>query len=1128
MANNKTYSRGIKIYIDGKEVEGSVGNINKQLRKLRGEMKNLTIGTEEYEKKAAEIRKLNGILDEHRSKLKGVENTVEGSVGQMRARVRELTEEIGKLAVGTEEYENKASQLRTLNSLIKEHQDYIKGVGDETQTTSGKFGGLMDVIKGRFEGMGKSFLGGFGSILDGMKGSWLKFAGWLGAAVVALKGTLDAGRWWYDYNTEIEEAQRLTKEFTGLVGKDLTHVQSQISSIAKSMGKDYKEVLSTADMLMNQFGVSADEAINAIKDGIQAGGDLNGTLLQQLNQFAPAAKDAGNSIQDLVSMIVQTRSGIFNESGMAMIQQAENKLRTMSAATAKSLDAIGISSKQLEEDLVSGQTTMFEAVQMVSNKLMELPQNSAAVGQAMKDVFGKTASNEGMAMVAAIGDMTTNMDELKDVTGEYGELQRQQIEAEAELTEKFENFFNIGQSGFQELTGKAKLYITQALISAIDNTKKLVNWFIDLYNKSVVVRGSIQAIALNFRQVWNAAKTSVNLIIDVFKQLGRMLKGVGDTLKGVFTLDFDLMGKGLEQMFNIGPLLKEWKDDAVKGFRDAAGAAADAWNNTLDGKIKPISIEGHSSEAEQGGVVVVGHRKGVEGTADTSNKSMGGKRTIKTDKKNTSKDDAAKAEAKAEAERRKQVQQALAAIDLEYQQKAAALREAFVNGEIAKQEELEQQLLVIEREMLEKKLEVANLEPAERQKILDKIISMQQTLREQVTAALEEIRQSQLSEYDRQREELQNSVDREREVLLQGYEQKLIDKATFDSSIETLEKSHREKLQEIQDAEDEAEKAKRTISARDMLAQVNEKYAIAYDMTMDFANNLGVVLGKAMQGEKKAWHDFLKSIIIMALDAVEKMLPIWMANSTGRNVSILGVAGLPKAAIEMAAITAAIEVAKGIVSTFSEGGYTGKGKKKDPAGIVHKGEYVIPQEGVNNPALKPVLEVMETARRRGTLQQVTETDIAEAVEGETKKEDKVFPKDVSETSKVETPVSNVATSKGNVATSNENVATSEKIVANAPAVSPISIDVIQKSVGSIANLSQNGIKSVYGSTHATPSPSSMPDLGVLRDVASAVRDLRSRLEEPITAQTYTVGKGGIENSQKLVEKMRRNASRKTN
>ena len=138
MANSKTYSRSLKIYIDGKEVEGSVGAINKELRKLRGEMKNLTIGTEEYEKKAAEIRKLNGILDEHRK--------------------------------------------------------HLKGVGDEVENTGGMFGNMLKTVTSKFTGVGKEWLGQFDGILGGMKGSWLKFAGWLGAAVVALKGAIDAGR----------------------------------------------------------------------------------------------------------------------------------------------------------------------------------------------------------------------------------------------------------------------------------------------------------------------------------------------------------------------------------------------------------------------------------------------------------------------------------------------------------------------------------------------------------------------------------------------------------------------------------------------------------------------------------------------------------------------------------------------------------------------------------------------------------------------------------------------------------------------------------------------------------------------------------------------------------------------
>ncbi len=51
----------------------------------------------------------------------------------------------------------------------------------------------------------------------------------------------------------------------------------------------------------------------------------------------------------------------------------------------------------------------------------------------------------------------------------------------------------------------------------------------------------------------------------------------------------------------------------------------------------------------------------------------------------------------------------------------------------------------------------------------------------------------------------------------------------------------------------------------------------------------------------------------------------------------------------------------------AEGGYTEPGGKYEPAGIVHKGEYVIPQEGVNNTAIRPIIDIMEIARRNGNL-----------------------------------------------------------------------------------------------------------------------------------------------------------------
>lgn len=52
---------------------------------------------------------------------------------------------------------------------------------------------------------------------------------------------------------------------------------------------------------------------------------------------------------------------------------------------------------------------------------------------------------------------------------------------------------------------------------------------------------------------------------------------------------------------------------------------------------------------------------------------------------------------------------------------------------------------------------------------------------------------------------------------------------------------------------------------------------------------------------------------------------------------------------------------------YASGGYTGDGGKYEPAGIVHKGEYVVAQEEMSNPAIIPMVRAIEGARlaRRG-------------------------------------------------------------------------------------------------------------------------------------------------------------------
>lgn len=55
-------------------------------------------------------------------------------------------------------------------------------------------------------------------------------------------------------------------------------------------------------------------------------------------------------------------------------------------------------------------------------------------------------------------------------------------------------------------------------------------------------------------------------------------------------------------------------------------------------------------------------------------------------------------------------------------------------------------------------------------------------------------------------------------------------------------------------------------------------------------------------------------------------------------------------------------------SGFAEGGYTGDGGKYEPAGVVHRGEYVVPQKIVRNPKYSGVIAELERARVSGYAQ----------------------------------------------------------------------------------------------------------------------------------------------------------------
>lgn len=118
------------------------------------------------------------------------------------------------------------------------------------------------------------------------------------------------------------------------------------------------------------------------------------------------------------------------------------------------------------------------------------------------------------------------------------------------------------------------------------------------------------------------------------------------------------------------------------------------------------------------------------------------------------------------------------------------------------------------------------------------------------------------------------------------------------------------------------------------------------------------------------------------LNVIRDKIKAYLAEAVAAQVSkILASVPPPFGAILAAAAAAAVTIAfNKLIPKFDEGGFTGTGGKYQPAGIVHAGEYVIPQDGVENPALRPVIDWIELARRNGELRRLDLGPIVQAIQ----------------------------------------------------------------------------------------------------------------------------------------------------
>lgn len=219
----------------------------------------------------------------------------------------------------------------------------------------------------------------------------------------------------------------------------LQTITEKALALKDSFGTEITESVSTAKQLMNDFGLTADEAFDFITAGYQRGLDASGDFLDSVGeystQFANGGADAGQFFSVLETGFQAGALG----TDKAADSFKEFRLRIIdgSDTTAAALEMIGLSAEEMTAAIDSGAMTTADAFALVTSKLAETEDASVRM-QAGAGLLGTQFEDLGDSAVMALDLTKTSMDDLVGATDS--------------LNQKYENFGDRAAAMWRQLT----------------------------------------------------------------------------------------------------------------------------------------------------------------------------------------------------------------------------------------------------------------------------------------------------------------------------------------------------------------------------------------------------------------------------------------------------------------------------------------------------------------------------------------------------------------------------------------------------------------------------------------------------------------------------------------------------
>jgi phage-related minor tail protein len=182
--------------------------------------------------------------------------------------------------------------------------------------------------------------------------------------------------------------------------------------LSDAFGVDTADSLSAVKTLMDNFGLSSEQAFDLVTSGFQKGLNRSGDFLDTINEYGTQFKNNGFSAEQFFNVLDSGLQGgvLGTDKAADAVKEFGIRFTEMAGPVRTALGDIGLNADDLAAKVASGQITQAEAFEMVIGALGQVDDKTKqyAAGQAL---LGTQFEDLGVDAALALSTVGTSLDE---------------------------------------------------------------------------------------------------------------------------------------------------------------------------------------------------------------------------------------------------------------------------------------------------------------------------------------------------------------------------------------------------------------------------------------------------------------------------------------------------------------------------------------------------------------------------------------------------------------------------------------------------------------------------------------------------------------------------------------------